>query len=151
MAEESKQSPAEKKPAAAKPAAAKPAAAKPTAAGKKPATGRAKKEKKPEKPFAQAIAEDVIPGTIAAFKSRGIDDLELVFEDNTLAGKFKGGQRKFNILFSDADLNASKGFTCTTGDAPVSTIESFMIDERKVTPELLVLYISQRLYAQQWV
>ncbi|MEM9535579.1 MAG: DUF2996 domain-containing protein [Cyanobacteria bacterium P01_E01_bin.45] len=144
MAEE-KQTPAEGK-AAAKPAAKKPAA------GKKPAGGRPpKKAKAPEKPFAQAISEDVIPNTIAALKSRGVDDLELAFNNNTLEGKFKGGQRQFNVIFSDTDLNASKGFTCTIGSAPVSTIESFMIDERKVSADLLVFYIVQRLYAQQWV
>ena len=128
----------------------KPAAKKPAA--KKPAGGRPpKKAKAPEKPFAQAIAEDIIPNTISALKSRGIDDLKLVFENNTLEGTFKGGQRKFNVIFSETDLNASKGFTCTTAGAPVSTIESFMIDERKVSSDLLVFYIVQRLYAQQWV
>ena len=139
MAEE-KQAPSESKVAAKKTAAKKPAGGRPP-----------KKAKVPEKPFAQAISEDVIPNTISALKSRGVDDLELVFNDNTLEGKFKSGQRKFTVLFSDADLNASKGFTCTTGGAPVSTIESFMIDERKVSADLLVFYIVQRLYAQQWV
>ena len=75
----------------------------------------------------------------------------MVFNGNTLEGNFKSGQRQFNVIFSDADLNASKGFTCTTSGAPVSTIESFMIDERKVSADLLVFYIVQRLYAQQWV
>ncbi|MGK7910045.1 MAG: DUF2996 domain-containing protein [Synechococcus sp.] len=129
---------------------AKPAAK--AAAGKKPAGGRPpKKAKVPEKPFAQAISEDIIPNTISALKSRGVEDLELTFNNNTLEGKFKGGQRQFNVIFSDTDLNASKGFTCTTSGAPVSTIESFMIDERKVSADLLVFYIVQRLYAQQWV
>ncbi|MEM9568630.1 MAG: DUF2996 domain-containing protein [Cyanobacteria bacterium P01_E01_bin.34] len=153
MAEEN-QTPAEGK-ADAKPATPKTTAKKPAAkaaAGKKPAGGRPpKKAKAPEKPFAQAIAEDVIPNTITALKSRGVDDLELVFNDNTLEGKFKGSQRKFNVIFSDADFNSSKGFTYTIGSAPVSTIESFMIDERKVSADLLVFYIVQRLYAQQWV
>ena len=138
---EEKQAPSESKAAAKKTAAKKPAGG-----GRPP-----KKAKVPEKPFAQAISEDVIPNTISALKSRGVDDLELVFNDNTLEGKFRSGQRQFTVLFSDADLNASKGFTCTTGGAPVSTIESFMIDERKVSADLLVFYIVQRLYAQQWV
>ena len=151
MAEESKQASAESKTETAKPAAANKPAAK-AAAGKKPAGGRPpKKAKAPEKPFAQAISEDVIPNTISVLESRGVDDLKLVFKDNMLEGKFKGGQRQFNVIFSDADLNSSKGFTCTSGGAPVSTIESFMIDERKVSTDLLVFYIVQRLYAQQWV
>ena len=138
---------------AAKPASGKKPPAKP-AAGKKPAAagGRPpKKAKEPEKPFAQEIAEDVIPNTISVFKARGVDDLKLVFKDNTLEGTFKGGQRQFNIVFSEPDMNATKGFTCTSGGAPFSTIESFMIDERKVSADLLVFYIVQRLYAQQWV
>ena len=149
---EDKQASANPKAETAKPAAAAKKPAGKAATGKKPAGGRPpKKAKAPEKPFAQAIAEDVIPNTISVLKSRGVDDLDLVFKDNMLEGKFKGGQRQFNVIFSDADLNSSKGFTCTSGGAPVSTIESFMIDERKVSTDLLVFYIVQRLYAQQWV
>ncbi|WP_038026043.1 DUF2996 domain-containing protein [Synechococcus sp. PCC 7336] len=142
MAEESKPVVSESKPAEDK--TAKPSASQKPAAKKK-------KAKEPEKPFEQAIAEDVIPGTVAAFKARGVDDLELVFEDSTLKGKFAGDRREFNVIFSEPELTASKAFTCTTDRAPISTVESFMIDERKAPAELIVFYIVQRIYAQQWI
>lgn len=133
---------AEKKPAAEKKAAAKPAA--------KPAAKK-KKAKAPAKPFAQAIEEDVIPATVKLFQDRGTNDLSLTLEDTTLAGRFDGGKRAFKIFFSAPELTAPKSITYEIDGIPASTIESFMIDERKVSPELLVLYISQRMYAQQWI
>jgi hypothetical protein len=128
-------------------AAAKPA--KPVSQDKAPAAAKGK-AKEPGKPFQQLIAEDVIPATVAAFQSRGVDDLYLALESFTLKGTFGKGRREFSVMFSEADVNSLKAFTCTTDGAPVSTVESFMIDERKVPPELLVFYIVQRIYAQQW-
>ncbi len=118
------------------------AEASPKAAAKKPA--------KEEKPFEQLIAEDVIPATIAAFQKRGVNDLQLRLEGKTLVGSFAGGKKRFSVLFAEGSLNGPKFFRCATEGSPASTIESFMIDERRVDVNLFVFYLVQRLYAQQW-
>jgi hypothetical protein len=117
----------------------------PKAAAKKPA-----KEVKEEKPFEQLITEEVIPAAIAAFQKRGVHDLQLRLEGKTLIGSFAGGQKQFSVLFAEGSLNGRKFFRCTTAGSPASTLESFMIDERRVDVPLLVFYLVQRLYAQQW-
>ncbi len=117
----------------------------PKAAAKKPA-----REVKEEKPFEQLITEEVIPAAIAAFQKRGVHDLQLRLEGKTLIGSFAGGQKQFSVLFADGSLNGRKFFCCTTAGSLPSTLESFMIDERRVDVPLFVFYLLQRLYAQQW-
>ncbi|MEN9260038.1 MAG: DUF2996 domain-containing protein [Thermostichus sp. HHBFW_bins_43] len=129
-------------------------AAKPVAedSGTAEATPRAagKKAAKAEKPFEQEITEDVIPAAMAAFQKRGVEDLQLRLEGKTLLGSFAGGKKQFSVLFAEGSLNGRKFFRCTTEGSPASTIESFMIDERRVDVSLFVFYLVQRLYAQQW-
>ncbi|MFS8819001.1 DUF2996 domain-containing protein [Synechococcus sp. W60.1] len=101
-------------------------------------------------PFEQQISEEVSPAAIAAFQKRGVSDLELRLEGKTLVGAFAGGKKQFSVLFAEGSLNGRKFFRCTTEGSPASTIESFMIDERRVDVNLFVFYLVQRLYAQQW-
>ncbi|MEM6446997.1 MAG: DUF2996 domain-containing protein [Cyanobacteria bacterium P01_D01_bin.123] len=110
-----------------------------------------KKAKEPEKTFAQVIEEDVIPSTINMFEERGVNDLRMTLNGTTLSGKFDSGKREFDIYFSDESLTSTKSITYTTDGIPASTVESFMIDERKAPAALVVLYIIQRMYAQQWL
>jgi hypothetical protein len=164
----SAQDEADKKPAAKKPAA-KAAddklAAK--AAGDKPAA-KAKKEKAPaieDKPFTEFIEQDYLPALKKAFAKEGIEDVEVAFVKDKIqiaglskadacwqvAGSWKNGQRRFNIYFPDEDINKQKAFSWATNGAKPSTLESFMIDERKVTLDLMVFYTIQRLNAQKWL
>lgn len=106
--------------------------------------------KAPEKPFSQALQEDLIPATQAALQARGIIDLELKLDNRILSGQFEQGQRFFEILFAEETLQGAKFFSCASDGVPPSTIESFMIDERKPDVSLIVFYIVQRLYAQKW-
>lgn len=149
----------EKKPAAKKPAA--------KAAGEKPAA-KAKKEKPPapeDKPFAEFIEQDYLPALKSAFAKEGVEDVELSFIKDKIkipglskngdcwqvAGSWKDGGRRFYIYFPDEDINKQKAFSWATNGAKPSTLESFMIDERKVTLDLLVFYTIQRLNAQKWL
>lgn len=43
----------------------------------------------------------------------------------------------------------SRGSSLTSHGSPPSTIEPFLVDEKKVTSELLVFWIKKRLFAQQ--
>lgn len=155
----SAQDEADKKPATKKPAA--------KAAGDKPAA-KAKKEKAPaieDKPFTEFIEQDYLPALKKAFAKEGIEDVEVAFIKDKIqisglskadacwqvAGSWKNGQRRFNIYFPDEDINKQKAFSWATNGAKPSTLESFMIDERKVTLDLMVFYTIQRLNAQKWL
>ena len=143
---------------------------KPTAEEKaeaKPAA-KAKKEKAPkleDKPFNEFISEHYLPTLKEAMSQSGIEDADLTCVQQgvpiqgansnepcwQVVGKWQKGDRQFNIYFPDEDISGQKAFSSSTyGNAP-STIESFMIDEKRVNLELLVMYTIQRLNAQKWL
>ncbi|MGL5939956.1 MAG: DUF2996 domain-containing protein [Waterburya sp.] len=129
---------------------------------------KAKKPKPPsleDKPFSEFIQEHYLPALKEAMAKEGIDDAELTFVQQgvpikgananepcwQVVGKWQNGDRAFNLYFPDENISGQKAFSYSTyGNSP-STIESFMIDERKVTLDLLVLYTMQRLNAQKWL
>ncbi|MGL5794223.1 MAG: DUF2996 domain-containing protein [Waterburya sp.] len=129
---------------------------------------KAKKPKPPsleDKPFSEFIQEHYLPALKEAMAKEGIDDAELTFVQQgvpikgananepcwQVVGKWQNGDRAFNLYFPDESISGQKAFSYSTyGNSP-STIESFMIDERKVTLDLLVLYTMQRLNAQKWL
>lgn len=166
----------DEKPAKAKAAKApaadgeKPAAkAKAAADGEKPAA-KAKKEKPPaleDKPFTEFIQQHYIPALKKGLETMGATSLDLVFEKRKipikgynqspecwqLVGKWQSNQkqlREFNIFFFDENINGLKGFSCAESDR-FSTMESFLIDERRVTLDLLVYGAVQRLNGQKWL
>lgn len=146
---------------AAKPAkAASKAGAEPKAA--------AKKEKPPaieEKPFTEFIEQHFIPSLDTAFKEKGIDDIQLTLNQQPLGvfgvsdresywhvkGKWKGGDRQFNIVFTKDDIKSPKLFYLADKGAQPSTIEQFMGDERKINLDLMVLFTLMRLNGQKWL
>lgn len=149
------------------------AAAKPATRAAKPADGEApaakpKKEKPPaleDKPFADFITQDYMPSLKQAMATAGFNDLDLKFEKLPLPirgmeelgacwqvqGKFQGGQHQFLVGFVKEDIQGQKVFSCAGNGASPSLLESFMIDERKVTLDLMVLYTLQRLNGQKWL
>jgi hypothetical protein len=146
---------AEKKKPAAKPAGDKPPA-------------KAKKEKAPaveDKPFPEFIEQEYLPALKSAFSKEGISDVEVTFVKDKIqipglskgdacwqvAGSWKNGQRQFNIYFPEEDINKQKAFSLAANGAKPSTLESFMIDERRVTLDLIVFYTIQRLNAEKWL
>ena len=138
------------------PAAAKEAKAVKPAKAKEPAIE--------EKPFTEFIEQHFIPALKEALAKQGIGDLALSFNQGSLpivgnssgqcwqvTGSWQNGQRQFSLYFLDGDINGKKAFSCTTNGAKPSVIESFMIDERKATLDLMVLYTLQRLNGQKWL
>jgi hypothetical protein len=127
---------------------------------------KAKKEKPPaleDKPFAEFINQDFLPGLQKALSNQGVKDLELKFEKRSLPvkgvdnsaywqvlGHLDSG-RQFTIGFVKEDINGSKVFCCADQGATPSTLESFMIDERKVNLDLLLFYTVQRLNGEKWL
>jgi hypothetical protein len=160
MAEETTPTPEENQAAEAKPAAAK---AKPAADG---APAKAKKEKAPaieDKPFNEFIEQHFNPALKEALARQGVKDIKLSFAKKPVAavtsgeqcwqleGDWQDGQRHFNLYFIDESINGKKAFSYASSGAKPSTLESFMIDERKVTLDLLLLYTLQRLNGQKWL
>ena len=68
-----------------------------------------------------------------------------------LSGNWLGGMRQFTIYFLEENINGKKAFSQAEGRAQFSTLESFMIDERKVSLDLLLFYTLQRLNGQKWL
>lgn len=143
-----------------------PEEAKSEQAATKPA--KAKKEKPPapeDKPFQEFIEQEYLPALKSAFSQEGIEDAEVSFVKEQIQipglsssdrcwqvmGNFSNGQRQFNIYFPEEDINKQKAFSYASNGTKPSTLESFMIDERKVTLDLLVFYTLQRLNAQKWL
>lgn len=135
------------------------------AAGEKPAA--AKKPKAPaieDKPFTEFIEQHFIPGLKEAIAKKGISDVELSFKKEPLPiaglstneqywqvkGNLQAGTRQFILYFFDEDINGKKAFSYAVNGLKPSTLESFMIDEKKAPLDLLLLYTLQRLNAQKW-
>lgn len=137
-------------------------AEKPAATAAKP-----KKEKPPaveDKPFAEFIPQHFFPALTQTLQKFAINDLELKLEKQPLPvrgltdvncwqviGHMKQGQRQFRIGFIKEDISGQKFFCWADNGSSPSTMESFMIDERKVTLDLMVLYTVQRLNGQKWL
>ncbi|NJR52773.1 MAG: DUF2996 domain-containing protein [Leptolyngbyaceae cyanobacterium CSU_1_3] len=148
-------------PNAAKPKTGEGAEAKPAA--------KAKKEKPPaieDKPFGDFIQQDYLPALKKGLASQGVQDVDLVFEKKPIAiagytqnqcwqivGKWQAAKqpRQFNIYFFDETINGLKGFSCAESTGKPSTMESFLIDERKASLDLLVFGAVQRLNGQKWL
>ena len=155
-----------------KPAAAAKAAGgeKAAATGEKPAAAAkaAKKEKAPaveDKPFVEFIEQDYLPALQKAIAQQGVQDLQVSFAKQKvpitgfesaeecwqIIGSWTEiGLRQFNLYFPEEDIQGKKGFSCNEGKKP-STLESFLIDERRITLDLLVFGLVQRLDGQKWL
>jgi len=141
----------------------------PKAANPDAATSPPKKEKPPAieaKPFQAFIGEHYLPGLKAAFEGAGIRPVDLQFvkqkvevvgyddapECWQIQGKWDATDesRQFNLYFYSDDIQGQRGFSVTNTGSKASTLESFRIDERKVTLDLLLLGVTQRLNSQKW-
>ncbi len=150
------------------PAATKPSRkAKAADAGAPPAE-KPKKEKPPaleDKPFDEFVTQEFMPKLKIMMSTMGFNDLDLTFEKQLLpvrgmqaagecwqvAGTFQAGRHSFLIGFLKEDIQGHKVFSCSDYGSKPSVLESFMIDERKVTLDLLLMYTVQRLNGQKWL
>ncbi|KAG6436903.1 hypothetical protein SASPL_101807 [Salvia splendens] len=108
-------------------------------------------EKAPAKPLPEMMEEDVIPSlktTLAA--QQDISELELSFNDNKLEGSFvkKEIPYSFWAFFPDGTINGPKGFSISSYGRGVSTVEPFLVDEKKPTSKHVVFWVEKRLAAQ---
>ncbi len=118
--------------------------------GEAPKAKAPKKETVEDKPFGDFIAQDYLPALEKAFVSKNVSDLKLDFDNKQVSGQWMNGQRQFTVYFPQESINAQRAFSCTIGKTAASTIEPFLGDERKITLDLLVFGVMQRLDAQKW-
>lgn len=130
----------------------------------KPAAKKEKPPKLEDKPFEEFIEQHYLPALKDALTAEGLADVELIFskEGIDIAGAEgeedcwqvtgKWGDRQFGLYFLEGNINGPKAFTCVAGKGTrPSTLESFMIDERRVTLDLLVVFTLKRLNGQKWL
>lgn len=127
----------------------------------------AKKEKPPaieEKPFEEFIQNHYLPSLASALEEAGLAETSLNFQETPLGihqggteaywqvqGQLPMGQRQFSVVFTQGDIKGPKFFYCAEGSDRASTLEPFMGDERRITLDLMVLYVLQRLNGQKWL
>lgn len=134
-----------------------------TTAGKSAATKKKKKEKLEDKPFNEFMTEHFVPNLEETLGNQNISDLTLTFEQAPIpikgygdekfwqvAGRWGDG-RQFRLIFQKEDITGSKFYTFADIGASPTTLESFMIDERRVNLDLMVFYVVQRLNGQKWL
>jgi len=127
-----------------------------------------KKPKEPaleDKPLQEFVQEHFLPNLDQALKKAGLADVDLQFIEQALPlteadpqqkywqviGTWRSAQRQFNLYFLSPGISGPKAFSCSSSGVSPSTLESFMIDERKVSLDLMVLYTLQRLNGQKWL
>ncbi|KAF2923849.1 hypothetical protein DAI22_07g224200 [Oryza sativa Japonica Group] len=121
------------------------AEAKPTA---KPA---AKPKKPPVKPLPEMMQEEIIPPLKAALEAEDdVSQVELSFEDNRLEGSFIKDEVPYYFwaFFPNGDLTGPKGFALSSYGTEVSTIEPFLIDEKRANAKYVVFWVYKRLAGQ---
>ncbi len=130
---------------------------------KKPPAKKAKPPKLEDKPFLEYMNEHYLPKLKDALNEQELSQVDVDFkkEKITVVGyeslpecwQIIGNldNRTFFLYFLDEDISGQKAFSCTINDEKPSTLESFMIDERRVNLDLLVLFLLKRLNGQKWL
>ncbi len=140
-------------------------AAQPAANGEAKPAGEAKPSKaKPpapeDQPFDSFVPQLLIPALAKEIQGYGGPAPELSFEQGAMpvvgadCWMVKGtlpGQRRFWLCFTAADINAAKTVAVAEAGSEPSLLESFLIDEKKMSLALLVSRLVQRLNGQKWL
>lgn len=111
-------------------------------------------------PFATFVPELLIPALAKEIQGYGGPAPELAFEQGPMPvvgadcwmviGQLPG-ERRFWLCFTGADINAAKTVAVAEAGSEPSLLESFLIDEKKMTLALLVSRLVQRLNGQKWL
>ena len=144
------------------PGAKTPAAKEP---GAKPAGAAAEAKVKPpapeDKPFNEFVPQLLLPALAKECQAYGGPAPSLVFEEGPMpvvggnCWMVKGdlpAERRFWLCFATPELGAIKTIALAEGGSRVpSLLESFLIDEKKMTLALIVSRLVQRLNGQKWL
>ncbi|KAM3683514.1 hypothetical protein ACB098_12G153200 [Castanea mollissima] len=103
------------------------------------------------KPLPQLMEEDVIPSLKAILEAQpDLSEIELSFQDNRLEGSFLKNDNPYSFwaFFPDGVLTGPKGFSLSSYGSGASTVEPFLVDEKKITGKHVVFWVEKRLAAQ---
>ena len=113
-----------------------------------------------DQPFERFVPDLLMPAIVAECRSYGGAAPELSFVQGPMpvvgspCWQLQGvlpGQRRFWLCFTGPDIQSSKTVALAEAGAEPSLLESFLIDERKMTLPLLVSRLVQRLNGQKWL
>ncbi|NJK59194.1 MAG: DUF2996 domain-containing protein [Oscillatoriales cyanobacterium SM2_1_8] len=122
------------------------------AQGAPPKATRPAKEKAPaleDLPFAEFVGQYFGPKLGEALQAAGATDAVVEVQELQVRGRW--GSHQFAVYFAKPELGAQKAFACGPRCRALDTVEPFLIDERKITLDLLVFGVMQRLNAQKWL
>ena len=133
--------------------------------GAKPAGAAAEAKVKPpapeDKPFNEFVPQLLLPALAKECQAYGGPAPSLVFEEGPMpvvggnCWMVKGdlpAERRFWLCFATPELGAIKTIALAEGGSRVpSLLESFLIDEKKMTLALIVSRLVQRLNGQKWL
>ncbi|MGC6483731.1 MAG: DUF2996 domain-containing protein [Synechococcus sp.] len=132
----------------------------PAAATPKPASKPAKPPKPEDKPFEVFIQEHLLPAVRDGLADRGMTPTVLELREGErpvvggncwmLYGDLPPG-RRFWLCFSEPSISAAKTITLADPGTDASLLESFLIDEKRMTLALLQSRLLQRLNGQKWL
>ncbi len=129
----------------------------------KPPAKKAKPPALEDKPFTEFMEQHFLPSLKTAMEKEGLENVELDFKQDKIPVKgFESSpecwqvvgnldNRQFTLYYLDGAIQGQKAFSCTTDNKKPSTLESFMIDERRVNLDLMVLFALKRLNGQKWL
>lgn len=131
---------------------AQPVQAEPAKAAKPPAPE--------DKPFADFVPNLLIPALAKEIEAYGGPACTISFEQGPMPvvgsscwmviGNLPGG-RRFWLCFTSDSISSAKTIAVAEAGAEPSLLESFLIDEKKMTLALLVSRLVQRLNGQKWL
>jgi hypothetical protein len=125
-----------------------------------PAAPKAKPPAPEDKPFAEFVPQLLLPALAKEIESHGGPAAELSFEQGPMpvvgmaCWMVKGclpGERRFWLCFTADDINASKTVVIAEAGSEPSLLESFLIDEKRMSLALIVSRLVQRLNGQKWL
>jgi hypothetical protein len=129
-------------------------------AGNATAVPRAKPPAPEEQPFDTFVPQLLLPALSKEVQSYGGPAPELSFlqgpmpvvgADCWMVVGSLPGERRFWLCFTGPDIASAKTIAIAEAGAEPSLLESFLIDERKMTLALLVSRLVQRLNGQKWL
>ncbi len=113
-----------------------------------------------DKPFKDFIKNDLIPGLYDSLQESGLKEVHLSLEQGErpvvggncwmLIGQIDN-RRRFWVCFADEKINSVKTIALAETGTDPSLLESFLVDERKITMPLLISRVLQRLNGQKWL
>ena len=121
---------------------------------------KAKPPKPEDKPFEVFMREEFLPAVSSQLKVHAIapDRLELVTGERPVVGGTcpmvvgaLPGDRRFWLCFNSEDIGSGKTITLAEPGSEPTMLESFLIDEKRMSLALLVSRLLQRLNGQKWL